>query len=623
MRKRLKASALMPHAWRLAPALSLTLVLDLANGSRCQAATPSQESVPGPADSRQATTATVTARGQDAWAAFDELGRQGLKVYMLGGRRDWQSLLVPAELRFKPIDGRKLIEAVAATREFKIAWVRDGRGAVLYSSASDEDVEQTRKDLASPDTAVRCHALWRTRWLQDVRIVPWLVKAAKDADAEVARQALISLRRAGWDVVLVLDDAAEPLVVADLDFMDTDKQYCVDTRYEAAATLGSARQERALLLARKALGHKWLCDSLGAVRALGEIGGEEAIALLRQAFADRSGGMRMCVASALGRIGGEDALKLLEGAIGDKDVEIRVTVAAALGATRGDKAVGVLEKMMADPDVKVRRAVASALGRAGGAKSLTVLKSMLNEKDSSICRAAITALGDVGGEEVFAPIEKALADQDVYTVCAAIDALGSLGGEKACILLEGALKHRDAFFVGSAAATALGVVGGDRAFSIIKRLVSDRNADPNVRGGAVVGLGNLGGDKALAIVEEAATDADFGVRANATHALMTLGGEKTLSLLGKLLADKDEGNRHVSFIGLKHIGGDRVRDLFLARLTAEKDADILKMIKNCLVRDFYGDPAVDKALPEAAARSVKPPPEHPPRPPIPEQPEVF
>jgi hypothetical protein len=92
-------------------------------------------------------TITITPSSVDAREAFDELARQGgPKVRVLG---DWwtlydhpqsgvrRMLLVPMELRFKPVEGRKFVEALAAVHELKVAWVREGKYAVLFEEASD------------------------------------------------------------------------------------------------------------------------------------------------------------------------------------------------------------------------------------------------------------------------------------------------------------------------------------------------------------------------------------------------------------------------------------------------------------------------------------------------------
>ncbi len=171
------------------------------------------------------TTVVINPRGSDAWAVFRELDRQsGPQVLGFGG--DYHPFLfVPAALRSQPVEGRKLIEAVAATRALRAAWLRGGTAAVLYEGVPDGDVELVRQELTSADAVVRRQAAWRGGWLRDVRVVPMLVKAAKDADAEMARQALVGLRRATWEVVVLLDETAAEMLIAELDSRDAYVRY--------------------------------------------------------------------------------------------------------------------------------------------------------------------------------------------------------------------------------------------------------------------------------------------------------------------------------------------------------------------------------------------------------------
>ncbi|MFH0939712.1 MAG: sigma-70 family RNA polymerase sigma factor, partial [Planctomycetota bacterium] len=238
----------------------------------------------GDATVRDRFTVVVTPRGHDAWAAFDKLERQGgARVVMLGGRC---SLLTPAELRFQPVEGRKLIEAVAATRDLKVAWTQGGKCAVLYIGCADDEVERVRKDLALTDATARREAAWRAGWLRDARVAPLLVKAAKDVDAEVANQVIISLRRVTWNVVLALDATAADLLIAELNSLDA------EVRSNAVGALGSVGGDKALALIEKALADQNAKVRSSAVGALGSVGGDKALALIEKALADQNAKVR-------------------------------------------------------------------------------------------------------------------------------------------------------------------------------------------------------------------------------------------------------------------------------------------------------------------------------------------
>lgn len=89
----------------------------------------------------------------------------------------------------------------------------------------------------------------------------------------------------------------------------------------------------------------------------------------------------------------------------------------------------------------------------------------------------------------------------------------------------------------SAAALALGAVGGDRS---MKALITVLEADiPMVAMEAAASLGRLGGSEAIEPLCAALISADSNVRANACTALGRFGGEKALSCLRDAEKDKD------------------------------------------------------------------------------------
>ena len=362
------------------------------------------ESAPTPAAASTPQTSTetpsirsvvITPRDGDAWEVFRDLERQGGPQVFVFGRnlfRPW--LVVPVELRFQAVEGRKLVEAVAATRALRTAWVRGGTAAVLYEGVSDGDVERAQKELASADAVVRREAAWRAGWLGDVRVVPLLVKAAKDIDAEVARRALVGLRRLSWAVVVLLDETAVTMLSAELDPFD--------------ATMR--------------------CD---VVQALGHVGGDKALGLLEKALADHDSRVLRAATEALGRVGGDTAQALLEKTLASKNPMARRGAAEALVSIGGDKALVFLEKALTNQDVSERYWAAQMLGRVGGDKALALLEKALTDQEKSVRTAAASALGYVGGDRSLALLEKALANQDISVRAGATYTLGRVGGDKA------------------------------------------------------------------------------------------------------------------------------------------------------------------------------------------------
>jgi HEAT repeat protein len=502
----------------------------------------------------------ITPRGSDAWAAFAELERQGgAKVVMLG--EAWP-LLVPAELRFQAVDGRKLVESVAAARGLKAVWVQGGKGAVLHVGASDAEVEQVRKGLDSADADARREAAWRARWLRDARIVPPLVKVARGADGEAARQALAALRWATWEAVLLLDGSAAELLTTELASGDP------EVRHAAASALGVVSGESALALMEKALAdtddtvRRATASAMGRAPesekllalfekgmtksetlpdrplrkalliSLGNVDGEKSLALLGKYLASGNTYVVWEAYSALGRSGREKDLALIEEALARalQREEVRLGISSALSNNvSGEKALGLLEKALASPNAYLRGAAASGLARAGsGEKVLALLEKAFADQNGYVRIRAVPPLGAVGGERAVALLGKALGDADGAVRRAAISALGSAGGDGALGLLEKALADRDPG-MRAAAVSALGNVGSERAVALLEKALADKEA--RVRSAAVAGLGCVGGERAGALLERMLADPDAELRAAAV-AVLGRGGpvpEKTLA----------------------------------------------------------------------------------------------
>lgn len=596
-----------------------------ATGSMLVATPPAIASVAVEPQPQPIPAFIITPRGSDAGEAFAELRRKGgPRVIALGRIRSWTNasygaqefarLVVPVARRFKPIAGRDLITAVAATQNLSIAWVRGGTIAVLYAGSTEAEIERLRLDLASIEAGQRGEAAWRAGWLEDPRAVSLLVSAARDADLAVARQALASLQRLSWAAVAALDVRSHDLI-----HLECRSQRSA-VRISAMAGLSVLGGDKALIILEKALASNLPNERRAAADSLGNVGGDKALALLEKALTDHNTHVRWQATQALGIVGGDKALAWLGKALTDRDVRTRRNAVYVLGSVGGDKALALLKKALADHDFGVRWSAVSALGKLGNDQALPLLEKALADPDSSLRRAAATALGNLGGDQVLALLEKALADPIVTVRQSAAYALGRVGGDKAHALLEllpagmrppvvgvdkslvqlgKELSHPDAN-VRRLAVNALGRLGGDQVLGWLEQALADKDA--NVRQAAAIELGGIGGDKALALLEKALADPNN--YWYVTSQLGMAGGNKALTILEKALAHQDAMVRSSVVMALGSVGGDRALTL-LDQTLADQDVSVRMSVVSAL-RNFVGsDKApvlLEKALTDKDAR---------------------
>ena len=579
------------------------------------------------ADTRQSAPAlpvaevTVTPHGARAVNAFAEIRRRGgprVAVFShsnVGQEKRLFALIVPGELRHQPVSARKLIAAVAAAHDLKLFWANDGRLAVLYAGTADARIERLRQDLASTEIAVRREAAWLGGWLDDPRVVPLLVRATADSDAQVREQATLGLFRFGVDLVVAIDVTAVSwletcLATPDLDpgsyyqmafwrtsmavrnalpiglrqldggepVMGLIAKTLVHPDYNfrsaAVAALGRVarnvpgpRKEKSLAFLEKAFA-EGKYSRMDVVTALGQVGGSlpdgqkgRILALLEQALADKVPILRRTSVTALGQVGGARAQALLATALVDPDSEVRLAAVVALGDLGGDNALALLDKPLADQDLKVRLAAVSALGSKGGDRVWTLLDNELGSPDAIRRQAAVEALGRAGGEKALARLERVLGDTSESMRAGAIRSLGEIGGEKALALLEKVIFPPDVADVGATNAPGLREPCSACAMAAGEALVA------------------VGDERAFRLLERTMTSPRTEVRFCLSAALREDslrgprigGGSAALAFLENALGSPDKGARSIAARAMRSVGGDRARTL-LEKACADPEA---------------------------------------------------
>lgn len=491
----------------------------------------------------------VTAQGYDVWGALHQIRNMGgPRVVVLGHMR---SMDVPVELHRKTVSCHELIVASATARGLNVAWRHEGKFAILYAGAADAEVAHVRKDLTpSSHVSLRRDAAWRCKWLSDPAVVPLLVQAAKDPDADVAWLARESLRYLSWSAAAALDEAVIDLLQADLNGHDTQAR-------------------------------------VAAIRALKDVGGDKVLALLETACSDQDIAVRGAAVTALGSMDGEKVQALLGKALSDPSADVKWRATQALSfmgmrrrvgsiqePARDERSIEQLEKALADPDGAVRSLAVEALRHAGrdNGKVLSLLETVLADQDPNLRMEAVMALGSIGGDGAVMLIEKAFADRSSKVAFAAARALVQIGGERATATLERFLTGQDA----------------------------------RLRQCAVAALDHkMGGDTVLTLLEKALADPDIKVRTYVPFRLSSVGGEKMLALFEKALSDPSPEMREISVRGLGGMRKERLCAILLNVLATEKNVGVLRSACGQLRRYGSGDPGVVKAVEEAEARLSK------------------
>lgn len=550
---------------------------------------------------------SITPADPDAEKVFYHLlHRGGTRVIQLGLARslypyeDFQPgyrMFVPVALRFKPIAGRDLITAVAATQGLRVAWIPGKSAAILFAGASDGELARLTKDLASADASQRARAAWRGGWLADPRVIPLLIAAAQDTAPEVARQALTSLARLSWDAAVEI--VKPPPAVL-----------------EAACASGT------------------LAERCAAIRALGLIGDGQVLALIEAALAGQGTDLRAAAVTALGRSGGGRALERLVEMVMDKtaDVGLRGAALEALGDAGGTKVLATFAQALQDHDLSV--AAARMLGSIGDEAALPFLEEAIAKRRDQRTPGevalldiyAFDALCSIGGDKAFALVEKELGGARKSLALRSLGGFGSerafvllqqerpsaviypmacLGGDAAAHLVEQAMDDRDPE-IRSQASFALRLVGDDLQVPLFEKALQDKDVEVRRRlfnnqqfVGPLYQAMNLDAanqDRSLTVLEKAMTDGDATVRGSAACALGGYRSERSIALLKKALRSDDLALRIRGATGLCKIGDDLALEL-LGTALADPAVEVRQEVVTALGR--LGGPQALKLLAQA------------------------
>ncbi len=165
------------------------------------------------------------------------------------------------------------------------------------------------------------------------------------------------------------------------------------------------------------------------------------------------------------------------------------SIIESLGKLKATEAIEILSDIATDiysDDKSLRWRAVVALGDIGSPESLPVLKSLYSDDDPNLRNNTITALKNYPTEEVTNLLIQGLKDSFWKVRVNAATSLGELKIKKAVpILIYKSENDPDTRNVKSASLTALGEIGGTKAFDFIRKLYQNERADIGLRSIAI------------------------------------------------------------------------------------------------------------------------------------------
>lgn len=187
-----------------------------------------------------------------------------------------------------------------------------------------------------------------------------------------------------------------------------------------------------------------------------------------------------------------------------------------------------------------RRALAcELLGKIGATRSVPALLARLDDRRPEVRAAAVQALGDVGSVDAVPALSEAFLSRRCAPTNVVNDALRRIGGGEAAATFEQGLGSADAI-VRVSSCFGLAAIGEDRGGAVGRLadvLASDREA--HVRTAAAAALGIVGGDDAPPALVHATTDPEISVRRSAVKALGSFDDPETGETLEASAEDDD------------------------------------------------------------------------------------
>jgi predicted Zn finger-like uncharacterized protein len=431
-------------------------------------------------------------------------------------------------------------------------WVRSQRAPIPVGGANVANLPSLVDKLSSANATERAEGVQGLAMLgPDARkALPELVKALSDKSDFVRRLAVDALRQVGQPTPEDL-----PYLLPFLNADNAESKFYVLT---ILAILGSTPQAAAA--------------------------GPDVLRLTE----DPNIQVRMQAMRALGKLvaaaGAKDARAALEKGIQDPDKRVRVAAAESLttGVPQVAKDPAKLVELLKHKYIEVRIPAAYALGRLGdkGKVASPELVAALREDDSDLRRAAFVALKEVGADPklVVPELRRGITDENLEVKRAALEAAGRAGPEArevVKLIVQETLAIPE---VRKTALTTLGQIGPDAARDGAVEVANLLVTDKMTREEAATALGAMkvsGATVALVVpkmIDVFGDEKGKEARAKIADALAKT-GKPALPLLERALANPSPDVRRGVATSIAAMGADAkgaLRSLQLA-VIAEKD----------------------------------------------------
>jgi len=186
-----------------------------------------------------------------------------------------------------------------------------------------------------------------------------------------------------------------------------------------------------------------------------------------------------------------------------------------------------------------RRALAcEMLGKIGSEQSVPVLVERLKDRRPEVRMAAVRALGDIGSADAVPALGEAFLGHRAAPTDVIMDALRKVGGDAATVFERG-LGSEDPIVRISSCYGLAEIAEERRGCAFQLAVVLDSDSDTRVRAAAASALGILGGDDAPAALRRATADPEVHIRRSAVKALGSFDDPTSGETLDERTDDED------------------------------------------------------------------------------------